>query len=257
MKLNRNLLAWTFAIAVTMLGASTVQSADDKAEKSDKTETSETAAATPAAPKKEVITTSAANSCLSDPVVLEELNKKRQEMEARQKDIQSKEAELKARETAINDELKKLQDMRDEIAKLDQTHRQANQDRVAKVVETLSSMSPKASAQFLTTLDDALAVAAISQMDTPKLAKIMNTIDPKRGAKLTELLAGVVRAQNSAPIASRGIASSDATETARSTQAVSPEVINSKKGGNNNDTSNKQNESIISGGSDLSAKAEK
>ena len=246
MKLNRNLLAWTFAIAVTMLGASTVQSADDKAEKA---ETTETAATASVAPKKEVITTSAANSCLSDPVVLEELSKKRQEMEARQKDIQSKEAELKARETAINDELKKLQDMRDEIAKLDQTHRQGNQDKVTKVVETLSSMSPKASAQFLTTLDDALAVAAISQMDTSKLAKIMNTIDPKRGAKLTELLAGVVRAQNSTPIASRGIASNDATEAAKSPQA--------KKGENTNDTSNKQTESIISGGPELSAKAEK
>lgn len=182
-------------------------------------------------------------------MVLDELSKKRQELDARQKDLQSKEAELKAREAALDDEFKRLQQTRDEIAKLDENHRQINQEKVSKVVETLSTMSPKASAQMLTTLDDALAVAAISQMDTIKLAKIMNTIDPKRGAKLTELLAGVVRAQNSAQTASRGLASSDATETTSSPVAA-------KKGGNKNDTSNNKPESIISGGPDLTAKAE-
>jgi flagellar motility protein MotE (MotC chaperone) len=252
MKLNRNRLAWTFAlitfltgVSVTLLGASTVQSAqDDTAKAADSATAPAVDAKVPApeaaAPKKEAATTLSANACLSDPVVLDELNKKRLEMEARQKDLQSKEAELKARETAINDELKKLQDMRDEIAKLDDSHRQANQEKVGKVVETLSSMSPKASAQFLTTLDDALAVAAISQMDTVKLAKIMNTIDPKRGAKLTELLAGVVRAQ---------------TVTTSPAQTVSSAQVALKKGGNANDTGNKP-ESIISGGPDLSAKAD-
>ena len=240
-------IAWTFAVltfvsgaSITLLGANTVQSAQDE------TPAAAPAAAAEAAPKKEVVTTSASNSCLSDPVVLDEIAKKRQEIEARQKDLQSKESELKARETAINDELKKLTDMRDEITKLDTSRRLQNQEKVAKVIETLQSMSPKASAQMLTTLDDGLAVSAISQMDTAKLAKIMNIMEPKRASKLTELLAGVVRAHT---------ASNDAAETTASEAAVMPRSIASKKGEQANDTNSKP-ESIISGGSDLAAKSQ-
>lgn len=240
-------IAWTFAVltfvsgaCITLLGANTVQSADE----------TPAASAAPAAPATKdaapVVTTSAYNACLSDPVVLDEIAKKRQEIEARQKDLQAKDAELKARETAINDELKKLTDMRDEIAKLDTSRRQQNQEKVAKVIETLQTMSPKASAQMLTTLDDGLAVSVISQMDTVKLSKIMNIMEPKRASKLTELLAGVVRAHT---------ASNDPAETTASEAAVMPRSIASKKGEQANDTNNKP-ESIISGGSDLAAKSQ-
>ena len=253
-------IAWTFAVltfvsgaSITLLGANTVQSADEAPAAAAAGAAAPVAAAKDApvapeaaAPKKDVVSTSAYNSCLSDPVVLEEISKKRQEIEARQKDLQSKESELKARETAINDELKKLTDMRDEIAKLDTSRRLQNQEKVAKVIETLQTMSPKASAQMLTTLDDGLAVSVISQMDTVKLSKIMNIMEPKRASKLTELLAGVVRAHT---------ASNDAAETTASETAVMPRSIASKKGEQANDTKDKP-ESIISGGSDLAAKAQ-
>jgi flagellar motility protein MotE (MotC chaperone) len=258
MKLGRSQLAWSFAVltcltgaAVTVIGANTVQSADSEPAAADATVSSKDAAAAPEAgkdagkeagkesaaseapaPKKEVFSTSAANSCLSDPVVLNEIQKKQQEIEQKQKDLATREAELKARETALNDEIKKLSALRDEISKLDASHRAENEEKIAKVVETLSTMSPKASATMLTNLDDALAVSAISQMDTVKLAKIMNVIDPKRASKLTELLAGVVRAKNSS-------ASSDVAATTQSPQSLA------KKGETNNDN---KNESIISGG---------
>lgn len=268
MKLNLNWgrLAWTFAVltfvsgaTVTLLGANTVQSAQDETPAAAPATTAakdapaaEGASAKDSAPAAKeastapAVTTSAANSCLSDPVVLDEISKKRQELDARQKDLQSKEAELKARETAINDELKKLQDMRDEITKIDTSRRQENQEKVAKVIETLQSMSPKASAQLLTTLDDALSVSVISQMDTVKLSKIMNIMDPKRASKLTELLAGVVRART---------ASNDAAETTAAQADIAPRAIASKKGEQANDTNNKP-ESIISGGPDVAAKSQ-
>jgi flagellar motility protein MotE (MotC chaperone) len=133
----------------------------------------------------------------------------------------------------LNDEIKKLQTLREDIAKIDASHRAENEEKVGKVVETLSTMSAKAAATMLTTLDDDLAVSAISQMDTVKLAKIMNVIDPKRATKLTELLAGVVRAKNS-------LASNGAAVTTQSPESLA------KKG--EQVTNDKQNESIISGG---------
>lgn len=69
MKLNRNRLAWTIATltflsggAVTLLGASTVQSAQDETTTAKEGAAPEAASPAMAAPKKEVITTSAANS---------------------------------------------------------------------------------------------------------------------------------------------------------------------------------------------------
>jgi flagellar motility protein MotE (MotC chaperone) len=182
-----------------------------------------------------------ASSCLIDPIVLDEIKKKREEIDLKWKELAARDAELKARETAINEELKKLQETRDDIAKIEDSQRKGNEDKISKVVETLENMSPKASAQMLSTLDDGLAVAAISQMSTPKLAKVMNVMEPARASKLTELLAGVVRAKHGgAASAAPATASRDVAET-----AIVAEKSPTKKGEKSND---QQSESIITGG---------
>jgi hypothetical protein len=51
-------------------------------------------------------------------------------------------------------------------------------------------------------LDDSLAVEVLSKMDTEKVAKIMNLLEPKRSSALAEILAGVARAKAVANVAS-------------------------------------------------------
>jgi flagellar motility protein MotE (MotC chaperone) len=188
----------------------------------------------------------AVTSCLSDPIVLDEIKKKHEEIDKKWKDLEARETEIKARETALNDELKKLQTARDEIAKIETDHLQANQEKVAKVVETLENMNPKASSQMLANLDQNLAVMAMDQMSTPKLAKVMNLMEPARATKLTELLAGVVRAKHTTNPNGVLTASNDAAET-----SIVPEVKGTQKGETKND---QQSEQIISGGPDTVAK---
>ena len=190
--------------------------------------------------------TLSASSCLSDPIVLDEIKKKREEIDQKWKELNAHEAELKARETAINEELKKLQDTRDEIAKLEDTQKKGSEEKIAKVVETLENMSPKSSAQMLSTLDDGLAVAAISQMSTQKLAKVMNVMEPARASKLTELLAGVVRAKHGSTAQAASVTTShDVAETA--IVASTDKAAATKKGEKTND---QQSESIITGGNE-------
>jgi flagellar motility protein MotE (MotC chaperone) len=192
--------------------------------------------------------TLSASSCLSDPIVLDEIKKKREEIDQKWKELNAHEAELKARETAINEELKKLQDTRDEIAKLEDTQKKGSEEKIAKVVETLENMSPKSSAQMLSTLDDGLAVAAISQMSTQKLAKVMNVMEPARASKLTELLAGVVRAKHGATASVGSVTTShDVAETAIVAEKSTDKVAAAKKGEKTND---QQSESIITGGNE-------
>jgi flagellar motility protein MotE (MotC chaperone) len=124
-----------------------------------------------------------------------ELKRRREEADAREKALDAREQELKARETALDSEMKKLQSIRDDIAKVDESRGKENDARVAKIVETVETMSPKAAA--------------------PLLAKIMNVMEPHKSARLSELLAGVVRAKSTeSERAPAHIASNGATETA-------------------------------------------
>jgi flagellar motility protein MotE (MotC chaperone) len=153
---------------------------------------SEKTAATQA---KVQVQTEKSKACLADPVVIEDLKKRNEELEARAKQLEAREAEFKAKEVALDEELKRLEKVRSEIDAANGVVRKENEEKVAKLVAMLETMSPKAASQMVATIDDALAVAAMSRMTTPKLAKIMNVMEPGRSSKLAELLAGTVRVE--------------------------------------------------------------
>jgi flagellar motility protein MotE (MotC chaperone) len=136
-----------------------------------------------------------ATDCLANQAAIEDIQNQREKLSEMRKALADKEKELQARELAVTDELKKLDAARAEIAKMDDLHKQSNQEKITKLVETLEAMPPKSAAALLSTLDDALAVTAMQQLSTPKLAKMMNLMEPARSAKLTEILAGVARAR--------------------------------------------------------------
>ena len=147
-----------------------------------------------------------------DEAALEDLRKQRESWASRMKDLGARESELKAREAALNEEFRKFEALRSDLGKDDASRQQENEVRVAKLVETLETMSPKAASALIVGLDEALAVATMARIATPKLAKIMNIMEPKRSARLTELMAGVVRAKEAAGKRS-GAVSDDADET--------------------------------------------
>lgn len=185
-----------------------------------------------------------ATSCVTGAAV-DDLNRQRERLEAREKELQAKEAELKAAEAGLKEELKKIEEARAEFGRMEDLKKKENEEKVAKIVETVETMSPKPAAVLVAALDDALAVTAMQRISTPKLAKIMNIMEPGRSSRLTELLAGVVRARGAAGNAGRNPASHGAEGS--QTRSV--------RGGEKNDG---QNEQSISGGKerDSSRRAE-
>lgn len=145
--------------------------------------------------------------CLSDPIVLDELKRRREVLETREKEMEKREAELLAKSKAIEEELSKMQGIRDEIAQIDLSRAKENEERVSKLIETLQMMSPKPASKLVATLDEGLAVATLSRMDNAKLAKLLALMEPDKASRLSELMAGVVRAkskkQTSAPTPER------------------------------------------------------
>lgn len=128
--------------------------------------------------------------CLVDPAAIEDLRQRRVEVDVKSKDLLARESELKGRERALDEEFKKLEDLRIRIEKAQGSLKKDNEEKVAKLVETLETMNPKSAAALMTTLDDSLAVVAMTRLATPKLAKIMNLLDPGRSAQLTEAMTG-------------------------------------------------------------------
>jgi len=178
-----------------------VQEQAEPSEHTDLTDTTVSSASAPSAAAgdtatvKEPVIEKTDEGCLADAATLEDLKRQKRELEARGRELAARESELKARELALSDEMAKLADARDEIGKADGAKKKEAEAKVTKLVETLESMSPKAAAPLVASLDEALAVQAMSRLSTTKLAKLMNVMDPIRSTRLSEIMAGVTRAK--------------------------------------------------------------
>ena len=168
--------------------------------------------------------------CLADSATLMDLRRQKIELETRIRELNSRDADLKAREQALNDQMKSLATTRDELEKIDQSRKAEGEAKVAKLVEAVENMNPKAAAQLLGTVDEGLATATMARLTTGKLAKVLNVMDPARSTKLSELLAGVARAKPRP--ASHDVA---VATTERTPAAASPRTSGPSKGGDTND----------------------
>jgi flagellar motility protein MotE (MotC chaperone) len=121
---------------------------------------------------------------------LDDLVKRRKELEKRETELASREQELGSREKATQEELKKIQEVRAEIEKVQGVKTKENEEKIARTVELLETMNPKAASQVISTYDERLAVQAMARMSTPKLSKILNLMETKRSVRLMELMAG-------------------------------------------------------------------
>ena len=136
--------------------------------------------------------------CIVDEQAVSDLKHRWLEVDQRAQELQAREAELKAKERAVDEEYKKVLAAKDELEVLRGGLKKENEEKIAKIVETLESMSPKSSAQLLSTLDEPLAVKAIQRLSTQKLAKVLAGMEPARAARLTEVMAGVDKARKPA-----------------------------------------------------------
>ena len=128
--------------------------------------------------------------CLVTEDALKDLKEKKRELDQREDSLKSLEKDLAAKEEFLKAELGRLEELRKSISILEETEKGKQEERIAKVVTTLERMSPTAAAKIFGTLDDTIAVNAMSKIETVKLAKIMNKLPPKRSSHLAELMAG-------------------------------------------------------------------
>jgi len=131
-----------------------------------------------------------AEKCITSEKAIEDIRKIRVELENKSKALDEKEKELQAQETALKDQILKLENLKKELTKLEGVNGEKQEEKVAKLVETLEKMSPKKAAGVIEGLGDSLAIMTMTRLSSDKLAKVLNSMDAELSAYLSELLAG-------------------------------------------------------------------
>ncbi len=153
---------------------------------------------TPAAPEPAAAKKS--TGCLTGEASISDIQELKLELAKRDAELKRREEEFSARERALEEELKKLEATREEIKQAQSFGNAKNEEKIAKLVETFESMSPKAASAIVANVDERLAVEAMTRVSSAKLGKILAAMETSKSAPLAERIAGVVRAKRPASI---------------------------------------------------------
>lgn len=126
--------------------------------------------------------------CIASPEVISDLKQQREELDKKEADLKKREEEFIKKEKSLQDELNKLEEVKKEFLGIKQQFDQKKEEQLAKFVETLERMSPKATAKVLGKVDERLAVQVMTRISTEKLAKVMNVMPTEKSSRLSELL---------------------------------------------------------------------
>ncbi|MBN8542985.1 MAG: hypothetical protein J0M34_01825 [Alphaproteobacteria bacterium] len=129
--------------------------------------------------------------------ILQNLSKRREELDAREEELMLKQTVLAATEERINDkvrEMKKLQDDLDSVLKL---YNEKQEGEIKGLVKIYEAMKPGDAAAIFNELEMPILLDVIDKMSERKVAPILAGMDTKRARDVTQELAELrkIRAQ--------------------------------------------------------------
>lgn len=121
--------------------------------------------------------------------LFEDLTKRRETLEARDKELATREALLKAAERNLEQKYKELNDLRTEVQDLLQKQNQEEQARIASLVKIYEGMKAKDAARIFDSLDMDVLLQVMGKMSERKSAPIIAAMNPERARSVTIMLA--------------------------------------------------------------------
>jgi len=98
--------------------------------------------------------------------------------------------------------IQEMEDLNRKMAERLDGFKKDHEGRIGKLVTVVEGMKPEAAARYVEALDPDLAVEILARIKEAKASKILNLVDKKMGAKLTELYTGYREsAEEAAPAA--------------------------------------------------------
>jgi|GEM_PF-3798800 len=183
-------------VIIYILIAGVVKASESKANDSGKTSAAETEPKEIKTKLSDRLQLLDKRNCITDQDAVKDVTDLKQELLSRSIELEKKESDLLEREKTLNEQLKKMDVMIKDILAAKQTVKASAQERVARLVETIESMSPKPAAQIMGELDSGLAIEALSQLSALKRAKILALLPIAKSTELSEGLAGLARANS-------------------------------------------------------------
>ncbi len=121
--------------------------------------------------------------------LFKDLSKRRDMLDAQEKDINNREALLKAAEQELARKYQELSKLRNEIEGLLKSQSEEEDKRINSLVKIYEGMKPKDSARIFDTLDLDVLLAVISRMSERKVSPVLAAMNPERVRTITIMLA--------------------------------------------------------------------
>jgi len=129
----------------------------------------------------------------SEVQVLQALQARRQELEARGEAYNTQDELMLAAEQRLNERLAELRTLETHVNDLLGQLDEAQETRLASLVDVYQRMRAKDAAAVFDGLDDEVLVQVASRMRQANLAEVMGRMDPNRARALTQMLADRAR----------------------------------------------------------------
>jgi flagellar motility protein MotE (MotC chaperone) len=190
-----------------LLAAISVVAQDSKDKSENKESATETVTGEGTAPKAN------APARTSTPIALtveaiQDLETRKQALDERELALSERSKALDLQEKLLKEKLQRMDQLKAKITERLDGFKKEHEEKIGKLVAMVEGMRPQAAAEYLESLDPELAVEVIERIQVAKVSKIMNLLDKKKGAKLSELYTGYRTAMadgvSASPASSKG-----------------------------------------------------
>lgn len=121
--------------------------------------------------------------------VLQNLSRRRQEIEARARELDSREALVAAAEARVDKKLADIKAIEEKISAARSAQSAEQDQQMARLVKVYETMKPGDAAIIFNTLDFAVLIEVASRMKEAKIAPVLAAMDPEAAKALTVALA--------------------------------------------------------------------
>lgn len=125
--------------------------------------------------------------------LLQNLTKRRQELDDREAELEIKSKVLGATEKRINDKLGEMKTLQTDLSKVVAEYNNQQDAEVKSLVKIYESMKPAQAAAIFNELDMPILLSVIDKMSERKVAPVLAGMDPKRARDVTQELAELRR----------------------------------------------------------------
>ena len=127
--------------------------------------------------------------------LLQNLAKRRDELDQREKDLEVKSAVLDATEKRIDDKISDMKTLQAQLSKVVADYQQQQGTEIRSLVKIYENMKPTDAAAIFNEMDMPILLEVIDKMNERKVAPVLAGMDPKKARDVTQELAEMRRSQ--------------------------------------------------------------